>query len=111
MLAEGGLSQRKIAKATGVSRATISAIARGARPDYEARIRARSMEFELLGPIERCSTCGARVYMPCRLCRVRKLKAHQQRLQIIRRHNHELILRRLLSAVHQAHRPKSADVA
>jgi len=63
LLAEGRLSQRKIAKALGVSRATVSAIASGKRPDYAARQRARADEaFEPLGPIERCPT-GAIVWI------------------------------------------------
>lgn len=82
LLAEGKLSQRKIAQAVGVSRATVSGIASGKRPDYEARTHDRAEEeFEPLGPIERCPSCGGRVYMPCRLCRVRKLKAQKQAQQ------------------------------
>ena len=41
LLAVGKLSQRKIAALVGVSRATVSAIAAGTRPDYEARRLAR----------------------------------------------------------------------
>jgi transcriptional regulator with XRE-family HTH domain len=103
LLAEGGLSYRKIAKTIGVSRATVSAIARGARPDYEARRLLRLPENEPLGPIERCPTCGARVYMPCRLCRVRKIKfAEQQILRILRRQARRQSMNRLLSAVRKA---------
>lgn len=108
LLAAGLLSQRKIARTLGVSRATVSAIASGKRPDYEARMRARAAEFEPLGPIERCVTCGGRVYMPCHLCRVRKFKAEQDRLKQFRRKAREEALRRLLSAV-RAEREQSAD--
>jgi DNA-binding XRE family transcriptional regulator len=103
LLAAGTLSQRQIAKAIGVSRATVSAIARGTRPDYESRLRVRVEECGPPGPIERCPTCGGRVYMPCRLCRVRKLKAQEQAtLRAMRRQSRELKLTRLLAAVQKA---------
>jgi transcriptional regulator with XRE-family HTH domain len=108
LLAAGLLSQRKIAKTLGVSRATVSAIASGKRPDYEARMRARAAEFEPLGPIERCTSCGGRVYMPCHLCRVRKYKAEQDRLKKLRRLAREQALRRLLAAV-QGERKNTQD--
>lgn len=100
LLAKGGLSQRKIAKEIGVSRATVSAIARGQRPNYAARLLARAAQFERLGPIERCPTCGARVYVPCRLCRVRCIKAREQRqLRLLRRQARERAIGRVLAAV------------
>lgn len=107
LLVEGQLSQRKIAQAIGVSRATVSAIASGTRPDYAARVRARAEadEFQPLGPIERCPSCGGRVYMPCRLCRVRKMKARDEgRLRAMRRRAREEAIERLLSAVQQSNR-------
>jgi predicted transcriptional regulator len=63
LLNEGNLSQRKIAKLLGVSRATVSAIASGRRPDYEA-LRAMQMEEqeEPRGPIVRCPECGGRYW-------------------------------------------------
>lgn len=86
LLAAGGLSQRKIAKRTGVSRATISGIASGARPDYEALRRARvQTQEEPEGPLVRCPGCGGRVYAPCRLCRVRGLiSAKTTQLRLMR---------------------------
>jgi len=114
LLAEGELSQRKIAKATGVSRATISGIASGRRPDYELRMRARADKevVEPLGPIERCPTCGGRVYMPCRLCRVRKVKVpEERRLRAMRRRAYEQAIKRLISAVRKANQPHESDVA
>lgn len=74
LLAEGRLSQRKIARAVGVSRGTIGAIAKGHRP------RVRSVEDrwgdwgQPLGPPRRCGGCGGMVFMPCLLCHVRRLK-------------------------------------
>ena len=76
LLAEGKYSQRKIARMTGVSRGTVGAIAGGKRPDYEAMTRERQSELEQpTGPPRRCPGCGGLVYLPCRLCRVRKLVA------------------------------------
>jgi len=77
LLAEGQLSQRKIALSVGVSRGTIGAIAKGHRP----RIRTTEERFadpnRPLGPPRRCPGCGGLVYMPCLLCRVRELKASE----------------------------------
>ena len=77
LLAEGRLSQRKIAATTQISRGTIAAIAAGRRPDYEEfrRRRAEEEEASLLGPVARCPSCGGTVHVPCRLCRVRALLA------------------------------------
>ncbi len=100
LLAEGQLSQRKIAKRTGVSRGTVGAIASGERPDYDERLRARAEELQPLGPVERCRTCGGRVHMPCRLCRVRKIRAQQEAtLRAMRRQAREQAVRRLLTAL------------
>jgi transcriptional regulator with XRE-family HTH domain len=108
---EGKLSQRKIAKLLGMSRATVAAIASGKRPDYEARRRALAAEEEPLGPIERCPTCGGRVYMPCRLCRVRRSLAREQRIaKMLRRRAREEAIHRLLNAVARAAR-RDAPVA
>ena len=52
LLAENQLSHRKIAKATGISRATVGAIASGRRPDYEALRQARE-------PVAATRTAGA----------------------------------------------------
>ena len=73
LLAEGKLSQRKIAKKVGVSRGTVASVAGGRRPDYEQLRRRRRQEQEPLplGPLARCPECGGMVYMPCRLCQMR----------------------------------------
>ncbi len=79
LLSEGRYSQRKIARMTGVSRGTVGAIATGKRPDYEALARQRQTELEEpTGPPQRCPGCGGFVYMPCRVCRVRKLVAESR---------------------------------
>jgi hypothetical protein len=87
LLAIGQYSQRKIAKLTGVSRAIISDVAMGKRPDYEAR-RAAKKELEkgFGGPPRRCPTCGYLVYMPCQLCRVREIAEHR-RIVMHQRHS------------------------
>jgi transcriptional regulator with XRE-family HTH domain len=76
LLAEGKLSQRKIARITGVSRGTVGAIASGKRREHEARARHPELELEEpTGPPQRCPGCGGLVYLPCRLCHVRRLVA------------------------------------
>jgi len=75
LLADGRMSQRKIARAVGVSRGTIGAIAKGHRPRVR-RVEDRwGRSIRPLGPPKRCRGCGGLVFMPCLLCRVRELKA------------------------------------
>ena len=74
LLAEGKFSQRRIARITSVSRGTVGAIASGKRRDCETRARDPGLEQEEpTGPPRRCPGCGGLVYLPCRLCHVRKL--------------------------------------
>lgn len=86
LLAEPGLSQRKIALLTGVSRASVSSIASGRRPDYlPPRVDIDDGEDQIgNGPVDRCPTCGGKVYMPCRLCRIRALKAEERKKVLLR---------------------------
>lgn len=80
LLAEGNLSQRKIAKRTGVSRGTVGAIAAGKRPDYESLRPARKEAFdEPDGPPQRCPVCGGMVSMPCRACSAQALKTRSSK--------------------------------
>ena len=103
LLADGKLSQRKIAQAVGVSRGTISAIAAGKRPAYASRLLDCVGESDPRGPIERCPTCGGRAYMPCRLCRVRKVQAKEEAmLKELRRRAREQSVKRLLFAILRA---------
>ena len=70
LLAEGKLSQRRIAITTGLSRGTVTSIALNRRNE-----RPPSLEAEIdFGPPARCPACGGMVYLPCRLCLVRDLK-------------------------------------
>ena len=78
LLAEGTLSQRKIARLTGISRGSVGAIASGKRPDYETP--PEEEDEEPTGPPERCRNCGGMVYLPCRLCRTRNTIAKDRRL-------------------------------
>lgn len=75
LLAEGRLSQRKIARAVGISRGTVAGIASGQRPDYTALRARREDPLEPAGPPARCPGCGGMVYLPCRLCHVKSLAA------------------------------------
>ncbi len=66
LLADGQLSQRAVARVTGVSRSTVGAVAAGRRADYAARVPTVRPN----GPPERCPGCGALVAMPCLACRM-----------------------------------------
>lgn len=73
LLTEEKLSQRQVARLTGVSRATVAAIARG---EWHARHRSRlSEEGETEPPPSRCPDCGALVTPPCLACHVRNLQS------------------------------------
>ena len=79
LLRDGSLSQRKIARRTGVSRGTVNAIALGTRKDGRPQRRKEGGEFvPPSGPFVRCPLCGGRVQMPCLLCRVRSSKEREQ---------------------------------
>lgn len=79
LLAEGALSQRQIARLTGISRGTVRAIASGTRPDYDALRPPEDQSEEPAGPAVRCPGCGGKVYLPCRLCKVRSAIAESPR--------------------------------
>lgn len=74
LLGEKKLSQRKIAKLTGVSRVVIHRIATGKRnvqnvtkqPEWDADRYKR--------PFERCPVCGGLVQLPCIACIVKSLR-------------------------------------
>lgn len=83
LLAEGKLSHRRIAKATGISRTSVGAIANGQRPDYA--LPASDDDPLLTGPASRCVGCGGMVYMPCQLCQVRAMKRKEKARKILRR--------------------------
>ena len=75
LLEEGKLSQRQIAKLTGVSRGSVGAIARGTRTNPNAS----SYEEEMLiippsGPPTRCPQCGRLVQQPCLACQIRAMQ-------------------------------------
>lgn len=82
LLDEGELSQRKIAIKLDVSRGTVSAIASGRRGVYGSEPKSDEPALCCLElPPERCSGCGAKVYMPCVLCSAREFQARQDLLQ------------------------------
>ncbi len=80
LLAEGSLSQRRIALLTGVSRGTIGAIASGRRAPDLARMPTDYEPQIDEGPPVRCRGCGGMVYMPCLLCHVRGLARRGPRI-------------------------------
>ncbi|HEY1599706.1 MAG TPA: hypothetical protein VGG64_08900 [Pirellulales bacterium] len=64
-------SQRRIAIITGVSRASVGAIASGRRPDYAPRTELRDDEPLSFGRLVWCTGCGHNVYLlagECKLC-------------------------------------------
>jgi len=77
LLAEGDLSQRKIAKVMKVSRGTVAAVASGKRRPYYPRPEDSDEQF--MGPVRRCPGCGGMATMPCRACRIRELKAQSSK--------------------------------
>ena len=73
LLAQEKLSQRKIAKITGLSRGTVSSIANGKRNVYVKTVDpSQPTELEKSPPV-RCPTCGSMVRMPCLLCFLKRL--------------------------------------
>jgi transcriptional regulator with XRE-family HTH domain len=76
LLQEGQLTQREIAKLTGVSRASVGNIASGRRPDYDAIRRSEADQAEFAGPPECCELCDALVLL-CLLCELRKWLAEE----------------------------------
>ncbi|MGI9430217.1 MAG: hypothetical protein ACR2NM_16265 [Bythopirellula sp.] len=72
----GELSQRKIACQLGVSRGTVGAIASGRRGTHGREPNTDRPELCCYErPPKRCRGCGARVYLPCILCRTRAFQA------------------------------------
>ena len=103
LLALDKLSLRRIATMVGISRATVSAIAKGEYQIREVQKHAREDCFLPSGPVARCTTCGGLVQIPCLACRVEKLKElERQMLRTVRRKARERALCRLLHAVRQA---------
>ena len=75
-------SQRKIAALLGVSRGSVAAIASGRRRDVLAEAW-DDAAAEPSGPPSRCPGCGALVYMPCLLCRLRKENPRATRRRMV----------------------------
>jgi hypothetical protein len=81
LLAEGW-SLRKIARTTRLARGTVDDIAYG--PRYNPLPSPSDDGRECLGRPVRCTRCGGMVYPPCRLCRVRAIKARKALLAKLR---------------------------
>jgi len=81
LLDEDDLSQRKIAAKLGISRGTVDAIASGRRGIYGREPDREQSDLPCLELTpQRCHGCGARVYMPCVLCRARQYRHRQKQL-------------------------------
>src|SRR4051812_24840551 len=90
LLKEGELSHRKIALRLGVGRGTISAIATGRRALHGKEQRRRGSDELPKSPPFRCPRCGYRVYIPCRICRMRRYRDGQLLLHLLARSDQEL---------------------
>lgn len=78
LIEQGELSQRQIAEMLGVSRGTVCAVASGRRGLYGTAADAKEVGLAFEGTAVRCPGCGAHVFMPCLLCRARKMRdAHE----------------------------------
>jgi hypothetical protein len=78
LLAEKSLSQREIAKRTGVSRGTVSAVASGKRRNGPRPLRSSDECGGFRPPTgmpTRCRGCGALTQMPCLACYIRARNA------------------------------------
>jgi DNA-binding XRE family transcriptional regulator len=74
LLNAGHLSQRKIADKVGVSRGTVLTIAKGRwRGPLRRPKKNDAVETQPKGAPERCPGCGGLVYLPCQVCRARKI--------------------------------------
>lgn len=82
LLDEGRLSQRDIAKMTGVSRGTVNAIASGKRRDISSQTRHNAADCGFKPPEGmpvRCRGCGALTQMPCLACYIRATSETRRR--------------------------------
>lgn len=73
LLAKGGLSQRTIAKLTGLSRGTVSLLANSKRRIYVKAVDPDMPAEPEKSPPVRCPNCGTMVRMPCLLCFLQSL--------------------------------------
>lgn len=71
LISEGRLSQRRIARETGLSRGTIHALAVGKRKIQERKPQFL-IEHNRKSPFVRCPDCGSMVRIPCVFCTIRK---------------------------------------
>jgi len=88
LLTVTSLSQREIARRTGVCRGTVNAMALGRRPNADLRDTFERLTDERRRasgapppsrPARRCPECGAKVKLPCLACRDRRLLAQGRR--------------------------------
>jgi hypothetical protein len=81
LLDEGQLSHRRIAAHLNVSRGVVSAIANGSRGLYGKDPIETGRALVPTSPPTRCSGCGFRVYLPCRICIARQHRYWQRLLR------------------------------
>lgn len=78
LLAEGDLSQRKIARKLGVSRGSVAQILHGKHCSLRSQASPSSVPPRPTGPPQHCRTCGGMVYMPCWRCHIRAVWAQER---------------------------------
>ncbi len=88
LLKTEGMSQREIARRTGVSRQVVGRVKNGKLVGIREVMR-RKLEVSLVemrdvtgGRVNRCSTCGAMVYGECRECLLKKAKRNGELTQV-----------------------------
>jgi hypothetical protein len=84
LLCGGKLSQRAIARLTGVSRGTVQAVAEERRrPGSGSQtLGSRDGISPPTGLPVRCPGCGAKVRMPCLACFIHKTKSHRRNMPV-----------------------------
>ena len=112
LLALGTLSQRKVSAIVGISRATVSSIAKGTYRPRQTQRREDDEPYPPVGPVSRCPSCGRLVQIPCLACRVERIQDQERRmLQEARRKVRQQALRRFLHAVREANWQRDAREA
>lgn len=73
LLEEGHHSRREIAERIGVSRGSVTAVAKSKRKVDDYLQQVPKIKPKPLGTPRRCPSCDAVVQMPCKLCQTREL--------------------------------------
>ena len=73
LLIQAGLTNRQVAERLGISPPTVSAIRTGKREVGDRSRRRKAYNQPTAGgEVNRCPTCGGKVFGECRACAIRK---------------------------------------